>query len=182
MFKELLLALKDRNNEEAERYASAVSEVMVDYLVVRHRADRSDAWDATQQTILILLEKGEQINLRDAGKSMAFVTAILRNEYVRIRKKSTGALKESLETYEAESTGADQLEAMVTREQVNYLRFCIETLSSLNKAFILHCMEQPVIEAEKVAKTFKISVNSAWTRKHRIIRSLSDCMRRKFKK
>jgi DNA-directed RNA polymerase specialized sigma24 family protein len=181
MFLELMLALNNGNREDAEQYAKNVSEVMVDYLVVRHRADRNDAWDAAQQTILILLERGEQIQLRDASKAMAFVLKILRNEHLRILRNTSGAVKESLEMYEAQIPKSDHLDAMVTRERMYVLHHCIGSLSQINRQFILHFMDQTWNEAEKLAQKLQITVNSAWTRKHRIIRSLSDCMRRKLK-
>lgn len=179
-FEALIRALRSGNKSLIDAEIAGYFEVMVGYLISRMQASPDDAQDAAQQTILKLLEQGENQQIKCPSKSAAYVLAVLKNEYLKIIRKSYSSSCEPIEKYMNLPSGPDQHDLLIDNERIILLKECIEQMTEKNKAFIALWMTEPFPETVDVAEHFGISVSNAWTMKHRIIKWLNNCLNRKM--
>lgn len=176
----LVEALLRGNQEDADKYLRELNEALIGYLLVRMRANRHDAEDAAQQTVLVLLELRMSKNLRDIENPGGYIKTILKNEYIKVKRKSANISSEPVEDYSLVFDGPDQLDVLVTNERLEILRECISKMSDFNRRFIEYCMSKTRIDTSEIARFFKITVSNAWSRKFRIIQWLAKCFKQKM--
>jgi hypothetical protein len=94
-----------------------------------------------------------------------------------LRSIKEGNYEEMPENYFEEG---DQLINILNKEKQKILAGCLKNLKSNYKNYITFWFDNPRIEAKVVAKHFGISVNNAWTKKHRIINLLKECVEKRL--
>jgi RNA polymerase sigma factor (sigma-70 family) len=174
-YKLLVVALLRGNQEEIDLHLKELRSGLVGYLQVRMRASEHDAEDAVQQTFLVLLERGSANQLAEIENPGGYIKTILKNEYLKIIRKSAHFSSEPIELYLDSSSEQDQLDILVTKERLEILHDCINKMTAYNRRFIKYCMSHAKIDTNEIANYFSISISNAWSRKFRIIQWLSKC-------
>jgi DNA-directed RNA polymerase specialized sigma24 family protein len=83
---------------------------------------------------------------------------------------------------EEHGTEAYQLKELMDEERMSVLTDCIQELTPSSREYILYWLKYPDYNAQDVANHFGISLNAAWTRKHRILKVLQACCEKKLAK
>ena len=94
-----------------------------------------------------------------------------------LRKHKEESYEEVPDSYKQDG---DQLKNLLEEERQVVLEKCMNELRPDYKEYISYWFRHAGDEAAAVAKHFKISVNNAWTKKHRIIKMLKECCRKKL--
>jgi DNA-directed RNA polymerase specialized sigma24 family protein len=94
-----------------------------------------------------------------------------------LRSIKEGNYEEIPENYFEEG---DQLSNILDKEKHKILAGCLKNLKPNLKEYITYWFDNPRGEAKVVAQHFGISVNNAWTKKHRIISTLKECVEKRL--
>jgi RNA polymerase sigma factor (sigma-70 family) len=172
-------AILESNEAAIAEQVNVITPVLIKFLMVRLDATIHDAQDCAQNTLLIAIEKirEDKISNPDAVINYLFTTA--KHEYFKKLSKDREVNYEDLP--EHHSDPADQLNRLLDDEKMNILNRCLEALKSDYKKYIEYWFQNPDYETSVVADHFKISVNNAWTKKHRVINVLKECFEKKIK-
>lgn len=178
-YSELVRAIREDDTRTIDIYLKALHQTLYSYLLVRLNTSKEDAEDSVQNTLIKIVQrvKNDKIQHPDALLSYAFTTA--RNDYFKKVEKKSEVLDEKIE-YKALKQ-PDQLSVLINSEKKSLLMRCISELKEDHQKYIKYWFLNPSMDAEDVANHFKISVNNAWTKKHRIIKILNECYKSKLK-
>ena len=168
------------NNDTAQinEMVPVITAVLIKFLKVRMNSSHQDAEDCTQSTLMLATQKirEDQINNPDAFIYYLFTTA--KNEYLKlINRIKEDTFDEAPDSYSSEG---DQLTNLLDEEKQSVLKKCLSLLKPDYLEYIKYWFENPRDEAAVVADHFGISVNNAWTKKHRILKTLKDCCEKKL--
>lgn len=165
---------------EISRLTKIITSVLIKFLTVRMNASLHDAQDCAQNTLLIAIKKirEDELDHPDAIINYLFTTA--KHEYLNAQNKERELRYE--EVPQRHSTKADQLSKLLDKEKMGILKQCLKALKPDFRKFINYWFEHPGYETAVVADYFDISVNNAWTKKHRVINLLKECYEKKIKK
>jgi RNA polymerase sigma factor (sigma-70 family) len=144
-------------------------------------ASRADAEDCAHDTLLTSMEALKDGQLRDSDRVISYILSIARNNYLKLRRKHKPEYLEELSPDYEQRQEPLQLQFLLDEEQERLLESCLNQLEKKYRLFMQHWLCYPNAHAENVAKKFGISKNSVWTRKHRLIKRLNDCYRKKSK-
>ncbi|MDR9417577.1 RNA polymerase sigma factor [Gracilimonas sp.] len=171
-------AVLEDDKAEINRLVKIITAVLIKFLTVRIDAPFEDAQDCAQNTLMIAIEKikNDELNNPDAIINYLFTTS--KHEYFKVLSKEREVNYEELPEHEFNKP--DQLNRLVDKEKMSLLKQCIEALKSDYKKYISFWFENPGYETAVVADHFGISVGNAWTKKHRIINVLKECLEKKF--
>jgi DNA-directed RNA polymerase specialized sigma24 family protein len=172
-------AILQNDEPVINKQVKVITAVLIKFLMVRLDAPLEDAQDCAQNTLIIALKKirSDQLSNPDAIINYLFTTS--KHEYFSKLSKDREVNYEELP--EHHSAKPDQLNRLVEEEKISILERCIETLKHDYKKFIEFWFENPDFETAVVADHFEMSVNNAWTKKHRVINALQKCIKNKFK-
>lgn len=173
-------AVLDNDEAELNRQVNVITAVLIKFLTVRLDAPIHDAQDCAQNTLLIAIEKirNDEILNPDVLINYLFTTA--KHEYLGRVSKEREVHYEDLQ--EQHSAQPDQLNRLLDKEKMTLLKRCMDALKADYKEYIEYWFQHPAFEATVVADHFGISVNNAWTKKHRVINLLKECIEKKFQK
>lgn len=176
-FSELVKALKDDNTSKVRTLLNELTPRLIRFLLVHMNAEKQDAEDCVQQALLKSLETIKEGNIRNSDQILSFLLTSCRNNYLNLMK---GKNNHSNEPF-PRGLGHKplQLRSLLDKERQKLLEWCLENLSKDYHQFISYWFRYPDSDAEVVASHFEISVNNAWTRKHRIIKKLNECYEEK---
>lgn len=171
-------AVQDDDATVITEQVNVITPVLIKFLTVRLNASFQDAQDCAQNTLLIAIEKirKDELSHPDALINYLFTTA--KHEYFKVLSKDREFNYD--DPPEHHSSPADQLHRLVDEEKMSILKQCIETLKADYRKFIEYWFENPAYETSIVADHFGMSVNNAWTKKHRVINALQKCFEKKF--
>lgn len=177
-YSRFVYAVQNNDTEELDSMVSVISAVLIKFLKVRMGATHADAEDTTQNTLMLVTEKirSDQLNNPDSIIYYLFTTA--KNDYLKTRAKIKEPTFDDIP--ESHSQEADQLHRLLDEEKMGILRKCLSELKPRFKEYITYWFQNPGDETAVVAEHFGISVNNAWTKKHRIIKLLKDCCEKKL--
>ncbi|SMO70129.1 RNA polymerase sigma factor [Gracilimonas mengyeensis] len=173
-------AVLEKDDAEISRQVKVITAVLIKFLTVRMDAPLEDAQDCAQNTLLIGIEKirNDEIDHPDALINYLFTTA--KYEYLkRVNKKREVPYDELPEHH---SDSPDQLNRLLDKEKMTLLKRCMEALKSDYQKYIEYWFQHPGYETSVVADYFNISVSNAWTKKHRVINLLKECVEKKIQK
>jgi len=178
-YSELVRAIKEDDTRTIDTHLRALHQILYTYLLVRLNTSKEDAEDSVQNTLIKIVQrvKDDKIKHPDALLSYAFTTA--RNDYFKKVEKKSEVLDEKIEYKPLNQP--DQLSVLINGEKKSILMKCISELKEDNQEYIKYWFLNPSMDAEDVATHFNISVNNAWTKKHRIIKMLNECYKSKLK-
>ena len=171
-------AILEDDTPEINRQVKVITAVLIKFLTVRMDAPFEDAQDCAQNTLIIAINKikNDELNHPDAIINYLFTTS--KHEYFKVLSKEREVNYEELPEHEYNTP--DQLSRLVNNEKMTLLKRCIEALKEDYKKFIEYWFENPGYETAVVADHFGITVGNAWTKKHRVINVLKECLEKKF--
>lgn len=177
-YSKFVSAIINNDTPEINRCVPIITSVLIKFLKVRLGASHADAEDVAQTTLMnaTLKIKNDKIENPDSVIYYLFTTS--RNEYYKhLRKVKEDNYEEVPDWYAKEG---DQLINILNEERLKILELCMKLLKADFFEYISYWFRNPDNDATVVAEHFGISVNNAWTKKHRIIKILKDCCEKKL--
>lgn len=176
-YSKLVTALKENNTKEANKFLEALRPRLMAFLRIHMNASRQDAEDCAQDALLTSIEIIKSDRLNDPEQVVSYVLSTCRNTYLKMQKKQRETSLEEVSHNQKQAPG--QLQSLLDKEQKRLLEWCLNQLKEKYQNFIQYWFDHPDAHTQKVADHFGISVNNAWTRKHRLIKKLNECYRKK---
>ena len=177
-FSKLVTYVKEGDDKGVNQMLSRISPVLQRYLESRFNARPQDAKDSVQDTLITSMELIEKDQIRKPEKLHSFMFTTCRNNYLNAQDKGHHHNYEQLP--QSASDKPRQLDNLYSDERKKLLEYCLERLSDTYKKFMEFWFQYPNYDASVVADEFDISVNTAWTRKHRAIKKLNYCIQKKM--
>ena len=177
-FSGLVDAVLNGDDKSANRYLTELTPILVHYLRSNYNADFEDAKDCSQQGLLSIIEAIRDGKIRDPDSIVSFTVTTTRNHFFKLMNRNKEQGME--EVSETPTYPAVQIENLVDEERQKILKICLEELKDDYRELIDYWFENPDAEATQVAEHFGISVNNAWTRKHRVVKMLNECYEKKM--
>lgn len=178
-YSELVSAVLENDQSRMNKILRELLPVIVSFLKGHMGASKEDAEDCAQQTILLTIDTIKSGKIRDPDRIYYYVMTTSKNNYLK--------LVDSNKEYHFDQLPKDafrnpkQIENIIEKERKVILQECMEELSDSYRKFIEYWFENPDSSTTRVAKHFGITVNNAWTRKHRVLNMLNKCYEKKNK-
>ena len=177
-YSELVAAINNNDTEKINTLMKGIRPRLLAFLRIHMNASETDAQDISQDAMLTTLEVIREGRLKEPKQVVKYMLSICRNTYLKEQKKHrTTSLDQAEELTPKQSPR--QLESLLDQEQSRLLKWCLEQLKDDHREYIQYWLKHPGMHTQRVADHFKISVNNAWTRKHRLIKKLSECYKKK---
>lgn len=176
-FTELVDAIVCKDDDRCNEILSELRPVIIRFLSVHYSASHEDAEDCTQNTLMIALEKIRKGQLSKPESILSYLFTTAKRELLNMDRYFKEAPAEDQELSGVQDP--QQLMRLINREKYELLQKCVEDMDKGSRDFIQYCMENPGQPADLIAKRFSVSVGSVWTRKHRIIRKLQECIHKR---
>lgn len=173
----LVEAIKQDDQKEINRLLKSLIPQLITYLQIHLNAAKQDAEDCAQQAFLISFEAVREGRLEQPDRIFSFLITTCRNKYLNQMNRQKRTTYEDFSKSYTDRPG--QLLSLLNNEKRTILKQCLEQLSKGYKTFIEYWFSHPDSGAKAVATHFDISVNNAWTRKHRVISKLNECYQKK---
>ena len=177
-YSDLVQALKDNNSSRVSELLKTLMPRLIRFLQVHMNASGPDAEDCAQEALLTCLEAINEDNLRNPERVFYFLMSVSRNSYLKLMENKEYPYDDIPETSHQKP---GQLLSLLDKERNKILERCMEQLSDEFREYIRYWFKNPDSDAESVADHFGITLSNAWTRKHRIIKSLHECYQKKSK-
>lgn len=171
-------AVLENNEPVINDQVKVITAVLIKFLTVRLDALIEDAQDCAQSTLLIAIEKIRNNELDNPDVVINYLFTTSKHEYFKLISKDREVNYEDIPKHYSEKP--DQLNRLVDSEKISILKRCIEALKVDYKKYIEFWFQHPDYETSVVADHFGISVNNAWTKKHRVINVLKECFEKKI--
>ncbi|MEX2573142.1 MAG: RNA polymerase sigma factor [Balneolaceae bacterium] len=174
----LVKAIQEGDQEAANRLISNATPILIRMLKVRMNASREDAEDSVQMMFLYVIKAIRENRIENPSGLLSYMIITCRHNYLKSREGFRpepvgGQLQEPVQE-------AVQLSEIIDRERQHIFEECIESLKSDKRQFFSYWVRHPDSSAAEVADHFGISVNNAWTRKHRIFKTIKKCIESKL--
>ncbi len=177
-YSELYFAVTNRDERRINQLVDAITPVLISYLKSTMQAELADAKDCVQVALVRTIRKIRENKIHKPGKLYYYLLSACRNQYLRMSDESVIELSDKMETYYAVEAPR-QIDQLVDIERVEILKYCLKHLSDDHRMFIDYCLRFPEAEAKDIAVEFDITPSNVWTRKHRIIKLLHNCFKKK---
>ena len=151
-----------------------LSNQLIGYLRVTMKADLVDCEDIIQNVFLKTVNIIRDGAINEPEKIGSYLITASRNQYFSFKRKIQ--LEELDQSTEYFASLSEQIDLLVENEKYEALRDCVDELDKENKSIIKYWLSKPDEKAEKVAEYFKMKVNTVFTKKHRIIKILANCV------
>lgn len=171
-------ALNSGDSKEVEALYSEAFEILCRYLSINFNADHQDAQECAQHALVMTMERLQKGAIRNKKSLFSYLLKSAKNHYVRMKQEQEkNSLHDNIERY---IPIQEQADLMVTEERKKALQSCLAALDEPSREFILYWLENPDAKSGEVAQNFNITVNNVWTKRHRIIKKLNKCVRKKI--
>lgn len=150
-------------------------EEMVRCLIYQFGADETDANDATQETMYVLIRLFSRDGVDEVRTKKSYIFAILKYQYFKLLRDRVRMTGESIELYEDKLISRDS-DSYIEREARNLLMNCIGKLTEKHQAYIRYWIDNEKASAADFSVSFGVSLTNAWTIKHRLIAILEKCV------
>lgn len=160
-------------SEDEVRFREAfpvVQSELMQFVRRNYRVRREDAEDAVQQAIVAFVQSVRKGNVVSDERLGAYIRIICKRELARLVMHEM-VLRDSA-AMDIEY-GVAPASPMERQEMARVLADCLSRLGADQRAFILDWFADP--DAARMAAERGVSVNSIYTRKSRVLRSLADC-------
>lgn len=179
-YTKLVTAIKKGSGDEFRVLYTDTFKILCSYLRSTMRANHQDAEDCAQHAIMNAVERIQSNAIREPESIYSYMLQSARNRYLRIQYENKRSnYQDNMEPY---VPILEQIDALVDQEEQKALDECLESLSEESRSFIDYWLSYPDIHAGDIAEEMGISVNNVWIRKHRIVKKLADCVRKKLGK
>ncbi|MEX0686291.1 MAG: sigma-70 family RNA polymerase sigma factor [Balneolales bacterium] len=179
-YSELVRATLENDKVLLNKILESISDTSIHYLLYHMNSSRADAEDCTQQAILDTLEKIKALKIKDPERIIPYIKTCCRNNYFRKVRYNNKLISNDHFSYLSEPP--NQLEDIMKSEESEILKTCLESLNDNYREFLTYFITFPGVDASQVAKHFNMSVISVWSKKHRIIKKLAQCIQNKMSK
>ncbi len=178
-YSELVSALKENNTKKTNNLVKAIRPRLVAFLRIHMNASQSDAEDIAQEALLITIESIRNDKVKNPDQVVKYMISVCRNAYLKEQQNRRQVSFEKVSDLHQHKPG--QLQSLLDKEQENLLQWCLNQLKDEYQKYMQFWFDNPDIHTQKVADHFDISLSNAWTRKHRLIKKLSECYQKKSK-
>ncbi|MDZ7772743.1 MAG: sigma-70 family RNA polymerase sigma factor [Balneolaceae bacterium] len=178
-YSELVQALEENDRENTNRLLQEIRPRLLRYLYVHMNAQREDALDCVQESLLVTVNAIREGRIRNPQQVFSYLITTCRNQYLKMISRRRERPYDEVPDTSYHAPG--QLAALENRERFEILERCMDELKEEYREFIDYWFENPDTDGPTVADHFRISVNNAWIRKHRIIKQLNRCIDKKSK-
>ena len=154
-------------------------EEMVRCLIYQYGADETDANDATQETMYVLIRLFSQNDVEGIRTKKSYIFAILKHQYFKLLRERVRMTGESIELYENKLVAMES-DSYTEREARNLLKNCISKLTEKHQTYVRYWIENEKASASDFSARFDVTLTNAWTIKHRLIAILEKCVDRHY--
>lgn len=154
-------------------------EEMVRCLIYQYGADETDANDATQETMYVLIRLYSQDDVDGIRTKKSYIFAILKYQYFKLLRDRVRMTGESIELYEDKLIARDS-DSYTDREARNLLKNCIAKLTEKHQTYVRYWIENEKASAADFSACFGVTLTNAWTIKHRLIAILEKCVEKHY--
>lgn len=170
----LVVAIKNGDQKTSSRLCSEATPILKRYLLKKFSADPNDAEEAIQQMYEYIVIKVLEDDFENPKGILSYMIKTCRHNYIKLAQEKN---RPDIENISREPVSeARQIWQLINEEEQEILQYCTEKLRENYKEFINYWFSFPNATANDAAEFFNISVNNAWTRKHRIINKLNECV------
>jgi len=178
-YSNLVTALQENDNHKANEFIEALRPRLMAFLRIHMNASEVDAEDVAQDSLLTSVEVIKEGRLKNPDQVVSYILSICRNNYLKLQNKQREESMDKVPDNHHQKPG--QLQSLLDEEQERLLEWCLNQLKEEYQKFMQYWFDHPDAHTKKVASHFDISVNNAWTRKHRLIKKLNECYQEKSK-
>lgn len=177
-YRKFVEALENGNTKEFSELYSEAFAVLCSYLRTTMRADEHNAKDCAQHALVKTMERVRKGAIRDPDSIYSYLLQSAKNRYMRVRfEQRRSNFQEDMEIY---APVEEQIDRLAAQERKKALESCLEKLDEDSREFILFWIENPNARGSVVAQLFNMSVNNVWTKRHRLVKKLSECIKKKM--
>lgn len=153
----------------------------VGYIMSQFKTSHQDAYDCTMLVIERLLERFDELNNKEEIVFGAYFIQSLKHEFYSLqRKKKQDYIIESevSASIRIEEDLNPIYEAITTEDERSRLEHCLRKLSTRNFRVIRWFFDNPDGNIQELVDEIGGTATSIYTRKHRIINILADCVKK----
>lgn len=172
----LVEAIQSGDNAKISREWGKLQPILKNYLIGMMGASSEDAEDCIQQSMMTVIEKVNEGSIQNPESIKSYLFQCCKRNYYRIIDHSKKEL--TLDEQDIQSTPGDQIERLVEAQNKQLMQQCIAKLDEPSQHFIYEAVYNDKKSLSDLAKDLQISPNAAWTRKHRIINKLIECVQK----
>ena len=170
-------AVLSNNQSQISKGTQVLRPIIMRYLMTMMKADINDAEDIVQNVFLYTINQISSGGINEPDRLGAYLIKAARNQFISFKRKIQLDELDDEPGYFASLS--EQIDALVEEEKLEALRACVDTLEETNKSFMQFWLAKPDEKAEVLAKYFDMTVSYVFTKKHRLIKVLAECV--KFK-
>lgn len=179
-YSKFVFAVQEEDQATINEYVPVIMSVLIKFLKVRIGAAHHDAEDSAQNAVINTTERIRNEALDNPDSVIYYLFTSAKNEYYKlINRVKEGTYEDVPDSHINEG---DQLSRLLREERQRILEKCMQLLKPKLREYIQYWFNHPRDEASVVADHFGISVNNAWTKKHRILKTLKECCEKKLSK
>lgn len=178
-YSDLVAAINNNNTRQVNKLIDVIRPRLIAFLRIHMNASEADAKDIVQDSLIVAIESIKKGELREPSQVVKYMLSICKNKYLKQLKKQRRT--SVTDTSRHQEQAPKQLQSLLDKEQKRLLQWCLQQLKKEHKRFMQFWFNHPDAHTERVAAKFEISINSAWTRKHRLIKRLNECYQKKSK-
>ncbi len=173
----LVEAIEQGNEAEANQLIKELTPRLISFLRLQMNAEKHEAQDCVQDALMSAVEFIRKGKLRHTKGLFSFLLSSCRNNYLNMQNRQK---KSSLnEVPEDKPVVPKQLHTILNKERRKLLEQCLEQLSDTYRSFFDYWYRYPDSNAKAAATRFNTTESNVWTRKHRMIKKLSNCYQQK---
>lgn len=177
-YKKFVSAIKNGSEKEIDQLYVKIFEILTAYLRTVMRANKPDAEDCAQHAFLNTVEQIQNNAIREPGCVYLYMLRSAKNRYLRLSYENKRSnYQDDMESF---ARVEEDVDLLVTKEEEKALEDCMKKLSRESLEYIQYWLDHPNTPADEVARYFGISINNVWIRKHRIVKKLSECIKKKM--
>lgn len=177
-YSELVYAVRRGDMQTANQMCAEAIPILEKYLISNVNATPEDAEDAVQKMFEYVIPKIQNDEIESPSGLLSYMLSGARHSYYKIVRDFD--LDKYAEIEEELVTEPEQVWNLVSEDQESILVTCIEKLKGHYQDLITFLFDHPEANTKEIAEYFEISKNNAWTRKHRVIKQLQDCVQQYF--
>ena len=175
-YSELVYAIQEGDERTANRMCAEALPILKKYLISKVGASPEDAEDAVQRMFEYVIPKIQNGEIKSPTGLLAYMLSGSRHSFYKIvRDLEVNNLVEITEELVEEPK---QVWKLVNEEKESVLLKCIQKLNENYRELILFLFDHPEANTLEISEHFEISENNAWTRKHRVLQQLRDCVKK----
>ena len=179
-YSKFVIAVRDDDRESLKEFYEVLTKILFKFLKVRMDADHEDAKDSAQNAIMFAVEKIKNEELDHPDRIINYLFTAAKHDYLKHQNKNKEVNYEEIP--DSHSEEPHQLDNLLSNERQSILKRCFNELKSKQLEYISYWFNNPDSETVVVAYHFGITVNNAWTKKHRIIQVLNECVQKNINK